>query len=53
MKMVSPAPAATGLKIAFGVLLFAAATGAAFAAWVDNGAGIFLSLVEAGISWCF
>ncbi|MGF7004849.1 hypothetical protein [Aminobacter sp. BE322] len=39
--------------IALGLAAFAAATGLAFASWLDKGAGIFMSLVEAGMSWCF
>ncbi|MEJ6784357.1 hypothetical protein [Aminobacter sp. Piv2-1] len=39
--------------IALGLTAFAAATGLAFASWLDKGAGIFMSLVEAGMSWCF
>ena len=43
----------TILKIALGVTVVAAATGAAFASWVENGAGIFLTMAEAGLAWCF
>ena len=46
-------PAATAAKIALGVALLAAATGLAFASWIDKGAGIFLATVEAGLAWCF
>ena len=42
----------TVAKLTLGALMLAAATGAAFAAWVDNGAGIFRTMVEAGLSWC-
>ena len=42
-----------GLKIALGVALVAAATGAAFAAWVDNGDAMLVSMFEAGMAWCF
>ena len=38
--------------IVLGVVAFGAATGAAFAAWIDNDAGIFRAMVEAGLSWC-
>ena len=34
-------------------LAFAAATGVAFAAWVDNGAGMLMAMVETGLAWCF
>lgn len=40
-------------KVALATVLVAAATGAAFAAWMENGAGIFLATVEAGLAWCF
>ncbi|WP_432287936.1 hypothetical protein SLT36_12900 [Aminobacter sp. BA135] len=39
--------------IALGVMAFAATSGLAFASWLDKDAGIFMSLVEAGMSWCF
>lgn len=39
-------------KIALGVALVAAATGAAFAAWVENGDAIFMTMIDAGLSWC-
>ena len=53
MKQLSSMPAATAAKIALGVALLAAATGLAFASWIDKGAGIFLATVEAGLAWCF
>ena len=46
-------PVATAAKIALGVALLAAATGLAFASWIDKGAGIFMATVEAGLAWCF
>ncbi|WP_165403424.1 hypothetical protein [Phyllobacterium myrsinacearum] len=33
-------------------LVAAAATGATFAAWFNHGDTIFLSLIQAGLSWC-
>lgn len=39
-------------KIALGVAALAAATGAAFAAWVDNGDAMLMSIFEAGLAWC-
>lgn len=39
-------------KIAVAVIAFAGATGAAFAAWVDNGDEIFASMIQAGLAWC-
>jgi len=51
-------PTANGLfspvaKVALATVLAAAVTGLAFAAWMENGAGIFLATVEAGLAWCF
>lgn len=42
----------TVAKVILSVAAFGAATGAAFAAWIDNDAGIFRAMVEAGLSWC-
>ena len=53
MKQNSTMPRATAAKIALGVALLAAATGVAFASWIDKGAGIFMATVEAGLAWCF
>ena len=38
--------------IAGGLALLAAATGAAFGAWLQHGAAIFLAMAEAGLAWC-
>jgi hypothetical protein len=43
----------TVAKLAAGVALLAAVTGLAFASWLDNGAAIFMTMVESGLSWCF
>lgn len=40
------------LKIGLGVAVLAAATGVAFAAWVDNGDEMLMSMFEAGLAWC-
>lgn len=53
MKQLSHMPVATVTKIALGVPLLAAATGLAFASWIDKGAAIFMATVEAGLAWCF
>jgi hypothetical protein len=53
MKQLSPLPVTTVAKIALGVALLAAATGLAFASWLDKGAAIFMATVEAGLAWCF
>ncbi len=47
-KLVLPA-----VKLALGVLALAAATGLAFAAWVENGSAILMTMAESGLSWCF
>lgn len=41
------------LPLALAAALLAAVTGAAFAAWVEHGAGIFLAMAASGMSWCF
>jgi hypothetical protein len=41
------------VKIGLAVVAVAAATGVAFAAWVENGAAILLAMAETGLSWCF
>ncbi|GAA4116712.1 hypothetical protein ACFFTN_17540 [Aminobacter aganoensis] len=53
MKQALPISLSTTAWIALGLTAFAAATGLAFASWLDKDAGIFMSLVEAGMSWCF
>ncbi len=45
--------ARTIFATAIGTTLFAAASGAAFAAWVETGPGIFMALIESGLAWCF
>ena len=40
-------------RIAIAAAAIAAATGAAFAAWIDHGAGIFMAMAESGLAWCF
>jgi hypothetical protein len=47
-KLLSPA-----IKIGLAVIAIAAATGVAFAAWVENGAAILMAMAETGLSWCF
>ena len=53
MKHSVPMPNAGIAKVALGVILFAVATGVAFALWIDKGAGILMATVEAGLAWCF
>lgn len=39
-------------KIVLGVVAVGAATGAAFAAWVENGDQMLASMFQAGLAWC-
>jgi hypothetical protein len=48
-----PSTALPSWRTVFVVAALAAATGLAFAAWIEHGAGIFLATVEAGLAWCF
>lgn len=41
------------LPLALSLAALSVATGAAFGAWVDNGAAIFMTLAQIGLSWCF
>jgi hypothetical protein len=40
-------------QVAIAGVLVAAATGVAFAGWMEHGPGIFMATIEAGIAWCF
>ena len=42
----------TGSKVALAAALLAGITGIAFAGWINNADGIFLSVVESGLAWC-
>jgi hypothetical protein len=53
MKQLTHRPVAMVAKIALGIAALASASGLAFASWIDNGAGIFMATVEAGLAWCF
>ncbi len=50
--MKSGSPLLLFSKIALGVAVLAAATGAAFAAWIDNGGEMLASMFQAGLAWC-
>jgi hypothetical protein len=52
MKLVSHQSAPTVAIIAT-VAAIGIAIGLAFASWIDNGAAIFLAMVESGLAWCF
>jgi hypothetical protein len=53
MNAHGPVSVSTAAKIALGAAVLAAAAGIAFASWLDQGAGIFMTMVDAGLSWCF
>lgn len=42
-------------SLRFGLLAIAAgaAAGLGFALWAEQSAGIFLAMVDSGLSWCF
>lgn len=42
----------TLIKLGLGIAVFAAATGVAFAAWIDNGDEMLMSMFQAGLAWC-
>ena len=41
------------LSIALAAVALSAATGLAFAGWIEHTPGIFVTLVEQGMAWCF
>ena len=41
------------VTLAGSAVILSAATGIAFAGWLDQGAGIFLAMAESGLAWCF
>lgn len=51
MKIASHIPASALLVLGLAVL--AAASGIAFASWIDKGAAIFMAMAETGLAWCF
>jgi hypothetical protein len=53
MKSIGSPGVKTMAAVSGGLALLAAATGAAFGAWLQHGAAIFLSMAEAGLAWCF
>ncbi|MDI6027970.1 hypothetical protein QBK99_17410 [Corticibacterium sp. UT-5YL-CI-8] len=48
-----PITHATAGWLALATAVFAAVSGLAFALWMENSEAIFLSTIEAGLSWCF
>lgn len=53
MNTGGPIPVSLAVKLTLAVAVVAAGTGLAFASWMDHGAGIFLTMVESGLAWCF
>lgn len=51
--MMKPAPYRNALVLALAAGALSAATGLAFAGWMEHGAGMFASLAASGLSWCF
>lgn len=41
------------VTVVLAAIAAAAATGAAFASWMDQAAAIYMATVDAGLSWCF
>lgn len=46
-------PLARPIALALAAVSLSAATGLAFAGWVEQAPGIFMALVESGLAWCF
>ncbi len=53
MKQIASMPVSTVAKVVVCAALLAAASGLAFASWMNNGAGIFMAMIENGLAWCF
>ena len=53
MKPTSPFNLPTTAKLLITAIALSAATGAAFASWIGQGDGIFMAMVDSGLSWCF
>ena len=53
MKQILPINGVSIAGLAAGGALLAAVTGFAFALWMEHGAGIFMTMAETGLSWCF
>lgn len=51
--MTKLAPYRNVLVLALAAAALSAATGLAFAGWMEHGAGMFVSLAASGLSWCF
>lgn len=53
MKRSSLSRLSAPIGLALAAVALSAATGLAFALWMDNGAKMLMSLVESGLAWCF
>ncbi|MDP3896961.1 MAG: hypothetical protein Q8Q62_09820 [Mesorhizobium sp.] len=53
MNRPAPISTATLARAGLATAAFAAASGVAFAAWIGNGAEIFLTMASNGLAWCF
>jgi hypothetical protein len=53
MNASRPISVSLAARLLLAAAVIAAATGVAFASWMDHGPGIFLALVESGLAWCF
>ena len=53
MNAHGPVSVSSAARIALGAAAVAAVSGIAFAAWLDQGAKILMSMVETGLAWCF
>jgi hypothetical protein len=51
--MTKFAPYSNALVLALAAAALSAATGLAFAGWMEHGAGMFASLAASGLAWCF
>jgi hypothetical protein len=40
-------------RLVLAAIAFGALTGAAFAAWVENGSDMLMALAASGMAWCF
>jgi hypothetical protein len=53
MNFHGPVSVSLTVKIALAAAVLAAASGVAFAAWLDHGAAILMSMAQTGLAWCF
>lgn len=53
--MAGNSPSGKGwlVRVALAAAAIGGFTGAAFAAWVENGSAMLMALTASGLSWCF